>query len=130
VIVLDTHIWYWWINGDEARLSSAQAREIESAPRIGVAAVSCYELAYAVKRGRIVLPMTVEEWFEKGLAGSRIELLALTPAIALRASGLQDRHRDPFDRMIIATALEWDGQLASADGQFAGYAEVASRLLA
>lgn len=94
-----------------------------------MAAVSCYELAHAVKRGRIVLPMPVEEWFEKGLAGSQIEVLALTPGIALRASVLQDHHRDPFDRMIIATALEWDGQLASADGQFAGYPELAGRLI-
>jgi PIN domain nuclease of toxin-antitoxin system len=130
VIVLDTHIWYWWINVAEMRLSSAQAREIESAPRIGVAAVSCYEIAHAVRRGRIVLPMPVEEWFDKGLAGSNIEVLALTPGIALSASVLQDHHRDPFDRMIIATALEWDGQLAFADGQFAGYPELASRLLA
>jgi PIN domain nuclease of toxin-antitoxin system len=129
VIVLDTHIWYWWINGDVARLSQVQVREIESAPRIGVAAVSCYELALAVRRGRIVLPMTIEEWFEKGLDGSDIEVLALTSAIARRAVELTDRHRDPFDRMVIATALEWDAQLVSSDGQFPAYPELAGRLL-
>jgi len=130
VIVLDTHIWYWWINSDLARMSKAQLQAIESAPRIGVSAVSCYEFAHAVRRGRVVLPMPLTEWFGKALVGSQIEVLPLTPSIAVRATSLTERHRDPFDRIIIATALEWDGQLASADGEFASYPELSTRLLA
>ncbi len=130
MIVLDTHVWYWWINGDVARMSTTQLQAIESAPRIGVAAVSCYDFAYAVRRGRITLPMPVAQWFDKALAGSGLEILPLTPGIANRAVLLTERHRDPFDRIIIATALEWGGQLASADGQFAAYPELANRLLA
>ncbi|MBE0549692.1 MAG: type II toxin-antitoxin system VapC family toxin [Rubrivivax sp.] len=130
MIVLDTHIWYWWINADRGRVSSAQIEALRTTARVGVSAVSCFEMAHAVRRGRIELPVPMREWFAKALGGSRIELFPLTPAIASRAVDLTDRHRDPFDRIIIATALELDGQLASADGQFAAYPELAGRLLA
>lgn len=130
MIVLDTHIWYWWINGDLGRLSAAQVEALRTTARVGVSAVSCFEMAHSVRRGRIELPVPMREWFSKALDGSRIELLPLTPVIASRAVDLTDRHGDPFDRMIIATSLELDGQLASADGQFHAYPELAGRLLA
>ena len=130
MIVLDTHIWYWWINGDLGRLSAAQVEALRTTARVGVSAVCCFEMAHSVRRGRIELPVPMREWFSKALDGSRIELLPLTPAIASRAVDLTDRHGDPFDRMIIATSLELDGQLASADGQFHAYPELAGRLLA
>ena len=129
MIVLDTHIWYWWINGDHGRLSSAQSDAVRVAGRVGVSAVSCFEMAQAVRRGRIELAVPLREWFVKALDGSRIEVLPLNPAISARAVELTDRHRDPFDRFIIATALEFDARLASADGQFRAYPELAERLL-
>lgn len=130
MIVLDTHIWFWWVNGDHARLTPTQTQSMRSAPEVGVSAVSCFEMAHAVKRGRIILAMAIREWFDKALAGSGIALLPLTAAVAARAVELSDHHRDPFDRIIIATVLELDGQLASADSQFPGYPELAGRLLA
>lgn len=85
MIVLDTHIWYWWINADHGRLSSAQVEALRTTARVGVSAVSCFEMAHAVRRGRIELRVPMREWFSKALDGSRIELLPLTPAIASRA---------------------------------------------
>ncbi len=130
MIVLDTHIWYWWASGQHARLSGALLGLLADAPRIGVSAISCFELALAHRRGRVELPLMPREWFVEALDRSGVELLPLTPEVSVRAALLSDRHRDPFDRMIIATALEWDGQLASLDGQFASYPELAGRLLA
>ena len=129
MIVLDTHIWYWWINADHDRLSSAQSEAVRASERVGVSAVSCFEMAHAVRRGKIELTVPLREWFAKALDGSLIEVLPLTPAIPGRAVELTDRHRDPFDRTIIATALELDRQLASADGQLPAYAELAGRLV-
>ena len=86
-------------------------------------------MAQAVRRGKIELTVPLREWFQKALDGSLIEVLPLTAAISVRAVELTDRHRDPFDRIIIATALELDGQLASADGQFPAYPELAGRLV-
>ncbi len=104
--------------------------EIESAPRVGVSPVSCFELALAHRRNRIELPLPVREWMSLALDGSNVEVLPLTPAISARAVELPDIHRDPFDRIIIATALETDARLASVDSQFAAYPELAGRLIA
>ena len=128
--VLDTHIWFWWINGELAKLSGAQAEAVRASPRVGVCAVSGYWLANAVHGGRIELIVPLQEWFAKGVTGARIDLLPLAPEIASRAVSLTDRHGDPFDRIIIATSVEIDAQLACADGEFRAYPELAGRLLA
>jgi PIN domain nuclease of toxin-antitoxin system len=104
--------------------------EIEHAPRVGVSPVSCFALALAHRRGRLELPLPIREWFSLALAGSEVELLPLTPAIAARAVELPEIHRDPFDRIIIATALELDTRLASVDARFVSYTELAGRLIA
>jgi PIN domain nuclease of toxin-antitoxin system len=129
MIVLDSHIWFWWINLEHHRIPSSMLAEIESAPRVGVSPVSCFELALAHRRGRLELPQPTREWFALALAGSDVELLPLTPEIAVRAVELPDIHRDPFDRIIIATALEMDVRLASVDGRFVSYTELAGHLI-
>jgi PIN domain nuclease of toxin-antitoxin system len=130
MIILDTHVWYWWACGQQSRLFASLLETLAIAPHIGVSAVSCFEIGHASRRGRVELPPPLRDWFVEALDRSRVHLLPLTPAVASLAVELTNHHRDPFDRMIIATALEWDGQLASADGQFAGYPELAGRLLA
>ena len=130
MIVLDTYIWYWWVSGQHERLSANLLEALATSPRIGVPAVSCVEVALAWRKGRLELPLPLRDWFLEALERSGVELLSLTPAIASRAVELSDQHRDPFDRIIISTALELDAQLASADGQFSSYPELAGRLLA
>jgi PIN domain nuclease of toxin-antitoxin system len=129
MIVLDTHVWYWWASGQHERLTAGLLETLATAPRVGVSAVSCVEVALAWRKSRLQLPLPLREWFVEALDQSRVELVSLTPAIASRAVELSDQHRDPFDRIIIATTLELDGQLASADGQFPAYPELAGRLL-
>ena len=129
VIVLDSHIWFWWINLEHDRMPPAMLAEIHRAQRVGVSPVSCFELALAHRRGRLELPLPVREWLALALAGSDIELLPLTPGIAARAVELPDIHRDPFDRIIIATSLEMDARLASVDGRFFSYAALAGHLI-
>lgn len=129
MIVLDSHVWFWWINLEHHRLTPHLLEEIMKADRVGVSPVSCFELALAHRRGRLTVPFPPAEWFPRALAGSGVELLPLTPDIAVRAVGLSDIHRDPFDRIIIATALELDGRLASVDGHFDSYPELSGRLI-
>lgn len=130
MIVLDTHVWYWWASGQHSRLSETLLDTLADAPRVGVSPVSCFEVAWAYRRGRLELSLPVTEWFIEARDRSNVDLLPLTPDVAARAAALTTHHGDPFDRIIIATALEWDGQLASVDGQFAAYPELANRLLA
>lgn len=80
-----------------------------------------------MKRGRIALPVPIEEFFTKALEHSGITLLPLTPPIAVRSAFLPDIHKDPIDRVIIATAMEYDGELISRDGLVSQYPGVRVR---
>jgi PIN domain nuclease of toxin-antitoxin system len=129
VIVLDTHIWFWWMTGEHARLSRTLLEALASEPAVGVSPVSCFEIALASRRRRLELPVDPRTWVHEALGPSGIDLLPLDADIAVRAVELPEHHRDPFDRMIIATALVLDAQLASVDSAFAAYDELSGRLL-
>jgi PIN domain nuclease of toxin-antitoxin system len=121
VIVLDTHAWLWWVSGDSS-LSRKAAKEIRAAKRIGVSAVSCLEVAVAEARGRIELDRPVLLWLEEALALPRVELVPLTPAVAVRASRLgRDFPGDPADRVIVATTLLESAVLVTRDARIREY---------
>lgn len=129
MIVLDTHVWLWWVNLEWSLLKPEWRARIEGNEPVGVAAISCFEVAWLEQHGRISLPCPRTEWFAKALAGSGIELLPITPEIASIAVNLPEHHRDPQDRLIIATTLDYDATLISADSKFPLYKELAGRLL-
>lgn len=129
MIILDTHIWLWWINGDASKLGATRMEQIESSDEVGVSAISCFEVAWLERHGRIVLPIDRANWFEKALDGSGILLIPITPQIASIAVDLPEHHRDPQDRLIIAAAIACNACLMSADSQFPNYAELANKLL-
>lgn len=128
-IILDTHIWLWYSNGDFDRFPDRWRSRIEFADRVGVATVSCFEIALAHKKGRIQLSCTLEDWFQEALAPAGILLLPLTPEIATLAVNLSPVHKDPFDRIIIATALRYQANLASIDTVFSRYPELDDSLM-
>ena len=84
MIVLDTHIWVWWVHDDD-RLIKTQMDLITAneADIIGVSAISCWEVAKLVEYGRLVLPCNLEEWFEQALSYPGVQLMELTPAYLL-----------------------------------------------
>lgn len=129
VIVLDTHMWIWFVNLAFENFPSEWKERIETASRVGISPVSCYEIALAQQRGRLELPCSTEQWFQAALEPSGSELFPLTPEICSRAVNLAAVHRDPFDRMIMATALEYQASLASVDGIFRQYPELSSCLM-
>ncbi|MFZ1643364.1 MAG: type II toxin-antitoxin system VapC family toxin [Candidatus Contendobacter sp.] len=81
---------------------SIQARETDG---LGVSIISCWEIAKLVEYRRLKLPVLVAEWFDQALTYPGIQLLELTPRIAVESTQLPGVfHRDPADRMIVATA--------------------------
>ena len=129
IIVLDTHIWFWWVNLEFDRFPNSWRERIELATQVGISPVSCFEIALAQHRGRLKLPCSPEEWFFEALSPSGIMLFPLTPQIASVAVNLSPIHKDPFDRIIIATALARKANLASIDGQFSQYPELDTYLM-
>lgn len=129
MIVLDTHIWLWWINNEPKVISHTRQQLIQRANSVAVSAISCFEVAWLAKHGRIELPCSPDAWFEKALAESGIMLLPITPAIAAQAVALPEHHSDPQDRLIIATALQNQAELMSDDGKFSQYIELHDRFI-
>ncbi len=126
MIVLDTHIWVWWVQGDE-RLTTTQRQVIEEneSATLGVSAISCWEVAKLVERDRLNLPVPLTEWFAKALSYPGMQLLPITPAIAIASTTLPGSfHRDPADQLIVATARTHQCRLLTADERILAYAHV------
>lgn len=126
MIVLDTHIWVWWVHGDE-HLTQTQIEVIAAheAEVIGVSVISCWEIAKLVEYGRLELPCPLEEWFEQALSYPGIHLLPLTPEIAIESTRLPGEfHRDPVDQIIVATARVYNCPLVTSDERILNYPHV------
>ena len=116
MIVLDTHVWLWWLTAPE-RLSRAAEQAIEQTSRIGVSTLSAWEVAMLVARGRISLDRDVGLWVGQALADARVEPLAPGAEVAV-AAGLLDARGfpgDPVDRLIYATARSTGATLVTRD---------------
>jgi PIN domain nuclease of toxin-antitoxin system len=126
VILLDTHVWVWWVHGD-FRLSSSARQVVQEheSHGLGVSIISCWEVAKLVQGGRLTLPIPVQEWLDKALAYPGIQLLPLSPAIVVESTQLPgDFHRDPADQLLVATARVLEVPIVTADGRIIAYPHV------
>jgi PIN domain nuclease of toxin-antitoxin system len=114
VIVLDTHAWIW-LTSDPRRLGRSARAVLRRERSLGLAAISCWELATLEARGRIALDRDPVEWMEASFDAEGIELLPLTPAVAAASAALKDFRGDPADRLIVATALTHGAMLVTKD---------------
>ena len=127
--LLDTHIWVRWVDATTNPLPSSLLETIETADRLAGSAVTCWEVAWLARRGRLTLSLSLEDWFDQALAGSDVTCLSIDRQIAVRAASLPEHHRDPADRLIIATAIERQARLVSLDGAFPAYFESSGALI-
>ena len=128
MIILDTHIWVWWVHGDE-RITSSQTEVIKANEPdiIGVSAISAWEIAKLVEYDRLTLPCHLQEWFSEALSYPGVRLIELTPEIAVESTKLPGGfHRDPADQIIVATARLQDSALVTSDSKILQYPHVNS----
>jgi len=126
MILLDTHIWIWWVHGDN-RLTKEYTKllQLHEKTGLGVSVISCWEVAKLVEYQRLELPCAVDEWIKQALAYPHVQLLDLTPQIAIEATQLpQPFHRDPADQIIVATGRIHSCQLMTLDGKIRHYPHV------
>jgi PIN domain nuclease of toxin-antitoxin system len=114
MILLDTHAWLW-LTSDPDRLGEAARKAIRNERSRSIAAISCWEVAMLAARGRIELDRDPVSWMEDSLRAEDIELLPLTPAVAVASAQLEPFHGDPADRLIVATALAHGAPLVTKD---------------
>ena len=130
MIVIDTHIQIWWVEESD-RLAETQRQAIENerhqSGTIGVSAISCVEIARLAGNRLIELPTDSLTWMHSLLSYPTVRLLPITPEIAVRAYGLPEPfHRDPADRILVATALEYSCPLVTSDGRILDYPHVST----
>lgn len=126
MIVLDTHVWIWWVHGD-AMLSATTRALLDSSEQSGIAvsAISCWEVAKLVERGRLNLPCPVAAWLQQALAYPGVQLIELSPTICVESTQLPGTfHRDPADQIIVATARVLDAPVATLDAKLLAYPHI------
>jgi PIN domain nuclease of toxin-antitoxin system len=115
-LLLDTHTAVW-VTLDAPRLGRVARRACNAAlaaDQLEIPTLVYYELSEVLKRRRIAGASSVREWRDRILSLG-IREVELTAEIAIRASGLENLPGDPFDRLIVATALVQEAVLLTAD---------------
>lgn len=124
MIVLDTHALVWAVT-DSPRIGPAARARIDDerrAGRVGVSAITPWEIALLVAKGRLRLSMDVGVWIDRTLGSPGIDLCPIEPVIALDSVRLPGEfHADPADRFLIATARHWTAALVTADAAILEY---------
>ncbi|KPK79788.1 MAG: twitching motility protein PilT [Gemmatimonas sp. SM23_52] len=127
MIVLDTHVWVWWVSGVE-ELSPRAAELIAAAMRdraLHVSCISVWEVAMLVRGGRLVLTMDVEDWVARSEALPFLRFVPVENRIALGAVRLPEPlHRDPADRIILSTARTLGAAVVTRDERLWSYPHV------
>lgn len=114
MVVIDTSTLLFWTL-DSPRLSKSAATAIEEAERIVISSISIWEIGLKASRNRLSIPISVQE-FADGLAQiDVVEILPVDTATWLKSIELEWKHRDPADRVIVATAILRDCPLVTSD---------------
>ena len=127
MIVLDTHIWLWFISKPEV-LSKRAKKSIFAAVKeksVLISSISAWEVALLVIKKRLTLSLDVTDWIAKSEGLPFIRFIEISNSIAVKSVNLpQPLHPDPADRIIIATALSAGVPLVTKDKKLLDYPHV------
>lgn len=127
MILLDTHVWIWWIsNPEKLPLKAVKAinlaREKNS---VVISSISTWEIALLVEKGRLELSIDVRDWVRKIEGLPFVRFAAVDNTISLRSVFLPGVfHADPADRIITATAITMGIPLITKDEKILCYPHV------
>ena len=115
MLLLDTHA-YIWLASDQSQLTPAGLEAIRgSAGTLFVSSISALETALLVKRGRLQLPCAPLLFYRRALEQHHLHEVAVDHEVAFQSADLPDIHNDPFDRLLVATALVRQMTILSRD---------------
>jgi len=125
MVVLDTSaLIYWTLDAD--RLSLPAASAIAEADRVIVSSISLWEIGLKVKRGKLEIPLSVREYYERLKSVDRVEIWPVDVDTWLRNLELAWDHRDPADRTIVATAQGLGCALVTSDARIRAFYPLAT----
>lgn len=126
MVLLDTHVW-WWSVTEPACLSPTAIDAIKRcAPeQRAIASISIWEFAMMAARKKIELTISVAKWLSRAIDATGIQVFPLSPEVAVESCRLPGHfHKDPADRIIVATARIHNLPLLTKDGKIRGYPHV------
>lgn len=124
MIVVDTHTLIWFVQGDEKIGFEARARidDAISTAEVIVPAICAWEVALVERKGSVRFPGGSLAWMQRVFGVPTIRLAPLDIAIAIDSVAMAWQHKDPADRMIVATARHWRAPLLTVDRQILDFA--------
>lgn len=127
MIVLDTHVWLWWLH-DPTRLSPTADKLIQQEQVSGaiiLSTISVWEVAVKVQSGKLTIPMDINRWYELARSYPATIIEPLSPLDAIASTQLPgDFHRDPADRIIVSLARRLAVPLLTCDRKIIDYKHV------
>ncbi len=124
MILLDTHAWFWLVDRP-SMLSQTAASLIRSSELVHISAISFWEHATLLRKGRIEVGVPPNEWVEIAASLPGLAVAPVDQDIAwLAGSGSLGLHGDPADRIIAATALIHRARLITKDARLQAHAEL------
>jgi PIN domain nuclease of toxin-antitoxin system len=118
-VLLDTQAFLWWVT-DDPKLSRRARRTIAD-ERCLLSAASCWEMAIKASLGKLEMPRPVDRFLQEQLEVNGFALLQISLGHVAAVADLPFHHRDPFDRLIAAQALEEEMAVVSSDPVFRKY---------
>lgn len=120
-LLLDTHVFLWYISAD-ARLPTAYETAIrDAANEVYLSAAAVWEAVIKQGLGKLPLPRPAAEYLPQQRARHGIQPLPLDEAAMPHLAGLPPLHRDPFDRVMIAQAIQHGLALLTVDADVIAY---------
>ncbi|HUU22813.1 MAG TPA: type II toxin-antitoxin system VapC family toxin [Phycisphaerae bacterium] len=124
MVLLDTCA-LLWLAGDQAGLSQdARATISSSAGSLAVSAISAFEIATKHRQGKLALPLPADKWYGEALRSHGVREIPVDGQTAILAAMLPPVHRDPCDRLIIATAMLHQMPIVTPDRVIARYPDI------
>lgn len=125
-LIIDTHVLIWYLEG--IKLSEEQVSVIEDARNkheLYVSAISIWEIALLTKQNRVVLSISFNDWMNRLQCIPGLNILDLSTAILIESCNLINyEHKDPADRMIIASSRDLNAHLMTFDQKILDYASL------
>ena len=120
-LLLDTRAFLWWVEGAPALGRRARAEVSNPDNDVFLSIASCWELAIKISLGRLRLTQSLDRFVPEQLVRNGFELFAVEFRHVVRVADLPFHHRDPFDRLLVAQALQDELAIVSADRVFRKY---------
>lgn len=120
-VLLDTHAFLWFITADSRLSSPARQVLTTGGNQLLLSVASVWEIAIKVSIGRLPIPLPLDDFIPEQLRINRIELLPVSLEHTFRVARLPLHHRDPFDRILAAQAMQEGVPLVSADAALDAY---------